>query len=324
MKRTLGRSGIEVSAVGMGCWAIGGPWTADGTQAGWGEVDDRESVRAIRAAIAAGATFFDTAANYGAGHSERVLGEAIAGCRDEVVVATKFGYDVDEGRRAVSGTDARPEAVRRSCEASLRRLGTDVVDVLLFHVNEYPSDQAPAVRETLEHLVSEGKIRCYGWSTDDVGSARVFAAGEHCAVVEHQLNVFEDSPAMLALCEEEGLASVARGPLAMGLLTGKYSDGAAFSTTDIRAGDHPWMVYFEHGRPNPEWLARIESVREILTSRGRSLAQGALAWIWARSPITIPIPGFRTVEQAEANARAMELGPLTAEQMAEIDSILTP
>jgi aryl-alcohol dehydrogenase-like predicted oxidoreductase len=121
MKRLLGRSGIEVSAMGMGCWAIGGPWTINGNQAGWGDVDDEESIRAIRRALDLGITLFDTAANYGAGQSERILGQALADRRDEVIIATKFGYEVDDGNRRVAlydravDSDKVIEYVRRDC-----------------------------------------------------------------------------------------------------------------------------------------------------------------------------------------------------------------
>jgi aryl-alcohol dehydrogenase-like predicted oxidoreductase len=140
--------------------------------------------------------------------------------------------------------------------------------------------------------------------------------------VQHQLNIFEDNPEMLTLCETENLASINRGPLAMGLLTGKYTTGATFETTDIRSNNLEWLKYFKDGQPNPQWLKRLESIREVLTSKGRTLAQGALAWLWARSPNTLPIPGFRTVKQVEENAKALGFGPLTREQMADIKTIL--
>lgn len=322
LKRHLGRSGIEISALGMGCWAIGGPWKFDTQEAGWGAVDDRESVRAIRAAIELGVNFFDTAANYGAGRSERVLGEAIGPDRAKLVIATKFGYGVLEDQGLVRGVDASPDAIRRSLEASLRRLGTEYIDLYQFHVGDYPLLEAAEVRETLEGLVADGLIRAYGWSTDDPARARLFARGAHCASVQHQLNIFEDNPEMLALCESEGLSSINRGPLAMGLLTGKYAAGASFEGTDLRSGNRDWMAYFKDGQANPEWSARLESIRDVLTSNGRTLAQGALAWIWARSPATVPIPGFRNVVQAAANAKALEFGPLAPNQMFEIDRIL--
>ncbi len=306
----------------MGCWAIGGPWKFDTNEAGWGTVDDRESVRAIRAAIGLGVNFFDTAANYGAGHSERVLGEAIGADRARIVIATKFGYGVREDEKRVSGVDASPQAIRRSCEDSLRRLGTDYIDLFQFHVGDFPVDRAGSVRDALEALVTEGKIRAYGWSTDDPERARVFAAGEHCASVQHQLNVFERNPEMLALCAAENLASIDRGPLAMGLLTGKYAAGANFEATDVRFTSPAWMAYFKDGQPNPDWLARLEAIRDVLTSGGRTLAQGALAWLWAISPATVPIPGFRTVAQVEQNAKALEFGALSADQLAQIDTIL--
>jgi aryl-alcohol dehydrogenase-like predicted oxidoreductase len=322
MKRILGRSGIEVSSLGLGCWAVGGPWKFDAGEAGWGTVDDRESVAAIQAGMALGVNFFDTAANYGAGHSERILGQAIAGKRDSVVIATKFGYGVFEDRGLVSGMDASPAAIRASLEASLGRLGTDYIDLFQLHVGDYPLERVPETLETLDALVAEGKVRAYGWSTDDPERARSFAEGQHCATVQHQLNLFEDNPEMLALCESLNLASINRGPLAMGLLTGKYKDGATFEASDLRAHNHAWMAYFKDGKANSVWTAKLEAMREVLTSNGRTLAQGALAWLWARSPMTVPIPGFRTVAQAESNAKAMEFGALTSDQMLEVKRIL--
>lgn len=323
MKRVLGRSGIEVSALGMGCWAIGGPFWADETPLGWGEVDDDESLRAIHAALNCGVNFFDTANVYGAGHSERVLGRALAGRRSQVVIATKFNAVFDETTRQVTGADTSPDGIRKACEDSLRRLNTDYIDLYQFHDNGYPADQAEPVRETLEELVRAGKIRAYGWSTDFVERAEVFAQGPKCTSIQLQLNVLDDNPAMIALCEKYDLAAINRGPLAMGLLTGKYTPTTQISADDVRGQKSPeWMKYFKDGKPNPEWMAMQEAIQEILTSQGRTLAQGALAWNWARSAQTLPIPGFRTVKQVQENAGALDFGPLTAEQMVQIESIL--
>lgn len=322
-RRKLGRSGIEVSALGMGCWAIGGPFWSDDTPLGWGEVDDQESIRAIHAALANGVNFFDTADVYGAGHSERVLAKALKGRRNDVVIATKFSNQFDEETRQVTGNSADPEDIRRACEASLRRLDTEVIDLYQFHDNGYPADQAEPVREALEGLVISGKIRAYGWSTDFPDRAEVFAKGEHCTAIQLQLNVLDDNPEMIELCERHNLAAINRGPLAMGLLTGKYTAATTPSSDDVRGEHSPeWMQYFKAGKPNPIWLKKMESVREILISGGRSLAQGALAWLWARSDTTIPIPGFRKVAQVEDNCGALAHGPLTADQMVEIESIL--
>jgi aryl-alcohol dehydrogenase-like predicted oxidoreductase len=311
-----------VSPVGLGCWAIGGPFWDDGAPVGWGEVDDDESVTAIHRALDLGATFLDTSDVYGAGHSERVLGRALAGRRDDVVLATKFGNTFDETTRQITGEDASPEYIRRACEASLRRLGTDRIDLYQFHLSGYDPARAVEVREALEALVAAGLIRAYAWSTDDPERARVFAQGEHCAAVQHELNVLSDAPELIRLCESEGLASVNRSPLAMGLLTGKFDADTQLPADDIRGKAPEWLKWFRDGRPAPEWLERLEAIREILRSGGRSLAAGALGWILARSGSTIPIPGFRTVAQVEDNLSALEHGPLGAEQLREIEELV--
>lgn len=324
MTRQLGRSGISVSAIGLGCWAIGGLLWEGETPVGWGVVDDEESIRAIQRGLELGINFFDTADVYGAGHSERVLARAFAGKRDQVVIATKFGKVFDEATRQLTSSDASPEYIRQACEASLRRLNTDYIDLYQFHLNDYSLDQAGEVRETLEALVAEGKIRSYGWSTDYPERARFFAEGEHCIAIQHSMNVLEDKPEMVEVCETLNLASVNRGPLAMGLLTGKYTANSnAMPLDDVRSERSPeWLTYFKDGKANPDWLKQLEAVRDILTSGGRTLAQGALAWLWARTEQTVPIPGFRTVAQIEENAGALALGALTAEQMGEIDKVL--
>jgi len=308
--------------MGMGCWAIGGPWLMRGQPAGWGTVDDEESIRAIHRALDLGITFFDTAANYGCGHSERVLGRALAGRRDQVVIATKFGYLVDEETKRVGFYDDDPNSnqvvsrLRQDCETSLLRLGIDYIDLYQFHINNYAPAQAAAVRDALEELVAEGKVRFYGWSTDHPEGARVFAKGKHCVAIQHDLNVIKDAPQLLAVCDEFGLASINRSPLVRGAITGKYTADSQFEASDLRHRDN-----FRQ-----EWLGptleKLNALREILTSGGRTLAQGALAWIWARSAWTIPIPGIRNVAQATENANAMQFGPLGDSQMQEIERLL--
>ncbi|WP_030670900.1 aldo/keto reductase [Streptomyces cellulosae] len=322
--RTLGRTGIEVSALGFGCWAIGGEWQGtDGEPLGWGKVDDEESVRAVRRALDLGVTFFDTADTYGAGHSERVLGRALGKRRDDVVVATKWGNVFDEETRTRTGADDSPAYARRALTASLRRLGTDHVDLYQLHLSDADPDRAAELRDTCEEFVRQGLIRAYAWSTDDPARAAVFAEGEHCTAVQHAINVLQDAPEMIALCEESNLASVNRSPLAMGLLTGKRRSGETLEAGDIRSRPPVWLQGFEAGSgADPEWLGRVDALRDVLTSGGRTLAQGALAWLWARSPRTVPIPGFRSVAQAEQNAGALEKGPLTAGQLTEVDRIL--
>jgi aryl-alcohol dehydrogenase-like predicted oxidoreductase len=323
MLRHLGRSGIQVSALGLGCWAIGGVLSSGDNANGWHGVNDEESIRAIHKGLEMGIQFLDTANVYGNGHSERILAQALAGRRQEVVIATKFAWTFDEITLQGTGFDVSPAGIRKSCEGSLRRLNTDYIDLFQFHYNDYPVEQAGEIRDTLEALVAEGKIRAYGWSTDFPDRARFFAEGPNCTAIQVEMNVVDDAPDIIEVCEAYNLAAINRGPLAMGLLTGKYSVVSNLPDDDVRGPQAPaWMKYFKDGKPNPEWMSRIEAVREILTSNGRTLAQGALAWLWARSDKTIPIPGFKTVAQVEENAGAMQFGPLTRDQMNEIDNLL--
>jgi len=327
MKRTIGRSGIDVSAVGMGCWAIGGVWTFAGNPAGWSAVDDTESVNAIRVAMDLGVTFFDTAANYGCGHSERILAKGIARHRDDVVIATKFGHNVDPAAKDVTfyGDSEEDSDVmdhmRADLERSLSNLDSDHIDLYQLHVGGLSIDRALAVRDQLEDFVAEGKIRTYGWSTDRTDAVEAFSDKRGCGAVQQQLNVLDGNWELLALSQELNLASINRSPLGMGLLTGKFTPDTRFSDDDVRSSAE-WFPGLADGRPTQEWLDALEAVRQVLTSEGRSLTQGALAWIWGRGPNTIPIPGFKTVSQVEENVRAMDFGPLTAAQMVEIDGIL--
>ena len=307
----------------MGCWAIGGEAFRGDTPVGWGKVDDNESIDAIRAAIDLGVTLFDTANVYGAGHSERVLGKALGADRHKVVIATKFSGLFNEETKQLSGSSAEPDSVRTACDASLKRLGTDYIDLYQFHAGSHPIEEVDGVIETLEGLVDAGKIRSYGWSTDDPDRARAFAAGTHCTAAQFQLNVLRDNAPMIATIEELSLAGLNRGPLAMGLLSGKYTADSTLPQNDVRGPKAPgWMRYFTDGRPSPEFLAKLEAVRDVLTSAGRTLAQGALGWLLARSNATFPIPGFRTVKQVTENAGALEHGPLSADQMGQIAELL--
>ena len=313
--RTLGRSGRAVSPVGFGCWAIGGPAFRDGNPIGWGKVDDDESVAAIHAALDAGITFYDTANIYGAGHSERVVGRALAGRWDEVVIATKFGNLFDEGAKQAIGRDASPDSIRQQCDESLARLGTDAIDLYQFHIGDYDLARAEEVVDTLDGLVAAGKIRSFGWSTDDPERAKVFARSPNCTAVQLHANVIDDNPVMVDLLESENLAGVNRGPLAMGALTGKFSRQTTFADDDVRRR-------FDFAGKEGRTLEALEQIRGVLTSGGRTLAQGALCWLLARSPAFVPIPGIRTVAQAQDNAGALAHGALSDAEMTEIETIL--
>ena len=325
LKRTLGKSKLEVSAVGMGCWAIGGPWTwaQPGNEpfpAGWGTTDDEESIRAVHAALDMGVDFFDTAANYGAGHSEVVLGRALKGRRDTVVIATKFGHIVNEEKKTVYGdADQILKNVRTDVENSLRRLQTDFIDIYQLHEGGYDPKLALELQSVLEELVSAGKIRWYGWSTDVVDSAREFASaasGAHCSSIQFRLNAIYDNIEMRKVCTDFDLAGINKDPLNKGVLTGKFSSNSTFPDNDIRS-----RADFS----DPEVVKRlkiVDEIRDILTSNGRTMAQGALAYIWALDERMVPIPGFKSVKQVKDNAGALEFGPLTDGQVKEVQTIV--
>lgn len=321
--RILGRSGIEVSAIGLGCWPIGGQFRMGGREDGYGQANDAESLRALRRALDLGIYLFDTSDSYGAGHSERILGEALKGRREHAVIVTKFGHTIDEARREITGTNVTPAYIRQTCEASLRRLGTDYIDLYLLHVWQLTSRyEAELVAEALEDLVRAGKIRGFGWSTDVLDCASWFAKRPHCSAIELNLNVLQDSPALLDFCKAQNLAAINRSPLAMGLLSGRFTADSVIGSDDVRGAGHDWVTFFKDGKPRPEFLTALASIREILTSNGRTLVQGALAWIMARGPHTLPVPGFKSVAQVEDLAGALQHGPLTLQQMAEIEHIL--
>jgi aryl-alcohol dehydrogenase-like predicted oxidoreductase len=318
LQRDLGtRTGVRVSALGLGCWAIGGPWTFNGQPAGWGEVDDEESIRAIRHALDRGVTMFDTADVYGCGHSERILGRALADRRDDVVIVTKVGNLFDEQTRTGGGNDVSAAYLRGACDASLRRLRTDRIDVYLIHDGIATPEDVPAVVDTLEELVAAGKIRWYGSSISDPAIVRAMAEGPNMVAVQHELNVLRGELETLEVAEELGLASLNRTPLAMGLLSGRYRPDELPADDDVRR-HAPWYDFFDDGAMD-RYLERIAEARAELTADGRSLVQGALAWVWGRSPVTLPLPGFRTVAQVEENVAAADYGPLPARSTTTVE-----
>jgi aryl-alcohol dehydrogenase-like predicted oxidoreductase len=215
-----------------------------------------------------------------------------------------------------SGDDQILDNVRKDCENSLRRLGTDYIDIYQLHEGGYDPELAPKVRDVLEDLVKEGKIKAYGWSTDLPDRARIFAEGERCTSIQFALNIFLDNPEMRQVCRENNLGGVNKSPLSRGILTGKFDRETIFPENDIRK-----FISFKDGL-GAERLKKLEEVREIMTANGHSLAQASLAYIWALDEFLVPIPGTRTVQQAEENAKAMELGPLSEEQMTQIAEIL--
>jgi aryl-alcohol dehydrogenase-like predicted oxidoreductase len=323
-RRQLGVRGPETSALGIGTWAIGGPWDFAGRPAGWGDVDDATSIRALHVAVDGGVRLFDTADCYGAGHSERVLGQAIeqlpASVRDEIVVATKFGNVTDENTRSGGGKDVSPDYIRRACRASLRRLKLDAIDVYQLHDGASTATEAQDVIATLDALVDDGLIRWYGTSVDAVEVIDAFAGATHSVTAQTQANVFGRTDAVLAAARRGGLAVLARSPLAMGLLAGTYDLGRRPAADDVRINT-PWWDYFDEDMM-PAWLQRLAAVRELLTSESGSLVQGSLRYLWGLDDAIVPIPGVRTPAQAAENAAALALGPLPRDLVEEVDRLL--
>jgi aryl-alcohol dehydrogenase-like predicted oxidoreductase len=218
----------------------------------------------------------------------------------------------------VSGEEDQPSVP--PSQASRRRRLTGIRAGQPFGPTQRETIDNTAVTEdvfaALEDLVDEGMIRSCGWSTDDPDAARRLAGRRRATALQFSLNVLSDAPDMLAACDDLKLTGLARTPLAMGLLTGKFDAGSRLPADDVRGSGHSWLTYFRNARPDLDALDRLAAIREILTSNGRTLAQGALAWVLARGPQTVPIPEFKSLAQVK------DRGPLTPGQMAEIETLL--
>jgi aryl-alcohol dehydrogenase-like predicted oxidoreductase len=309
--RRLGRSGIKVNPLGLGTARMAGlGFQEEGLSSVVPSTNQQKAaMQQIQAAVDLGVNLFDTADNYGQGLSERILGEALKGRRDGIVIVTKFGEDTIPEQDDPWALDQ--DTVIQKCEASLRRLGDECIDFYLLHRRDYPLEQALELMEVLEHLVQVGKIRYYGWSTDDVERARLCAGGEHCIAIEHRLNIFNDNAAMLDLCREQDLASLNRIPLLLGVLAGRWTAETKLEQDDRRA---QWFK-------DEGFLKLLDCTQQFepyLTISGRSYVQGALGWIWARSLLAIPVPGFRNMEQMQALVDAQQYGPLPPDVMQTI------
>lgn len=223
---------------------------------------------------------------------------------------------VDPEKKAFVGSSADPAYIRESCDDSLRRLDTDVIDLFQFHWGDFHPAGAPEVSEVLEELVAAGKIRWYGWSTDHPDRAAAFAGSPHMTAVQLEVNVLRDAPEMIELCETHDWAGLIKRPLSSGLLSGKYDADSKFPEDD---GRRSWDL----GAPGAsELLAAVGGLRPMLTVGGRTMAEGAIAWVLARSDWLIPIPGFKTVEQVEVNAGVLARGPLTPEEAAAARAVV--
>lgn len=305
-KRTLGKSGLEVSAIGLGCM---------GLSYGYGPATERgAAIELIRRAFELGVTFFDTAEAYGPGDNEELLGEALAPFRDKVVIATKFGF---KDGKVASGVDSRPENIRAVAEASLRRLKADVIDLFYQHrvdPNVPMEDVAGAVKD----LIAQGKVRHFGMSEAGVESIRRAHAVQPVAALQSEYSMWwrEPEKAILPLLEELGIGFVPFSPLGKGFLTGAINADTKFDANDFR---NIVPRFAEAARQANQHL--VDVLGDIAAGKGVTRAQIALAWLLAQKPWIAPIPGTTKLHRLEESvgAAAVELTPV---DLADIESAL--
>jgi aryl-alcohol dehydrogenase-like predicted oxidoreductase len=301
--RRLGTHGPEVSALGYGCM---------GLSYGYGTPSDRgHAIRLIRAAVERGVTFFDTAQIYGPFTNEDVVGEALAPYRNEIVIATKFGFDFVDGQ--TRGLNSRPESIRKTTEDSLRRLRTDRVDLLYQHRVD-PDVPIEDVAGTVKELVGEGKVRHFGLSEAGVRTIRRAHAVQPVAALQSEYSLWWREPEreILPTLEELGIGFVPFSPLGKGFLTGAIDDTTAFVASDFRQTVPRFEP--ENRRAN---LALVTRVRRIAERLGVTPAQVALAWLLAQKPWIVPIPGTTKLHRLEENLAAVDVH-LTSGDLDEI------
>ena len=302
--RTLGPDGLEVSAIGLGCMGI---------SQSFGPSPDRGAmVELLRQAVEHGVTLFDTAEVYGPHHNEEVVGEALQPHRDRVVIATKFGFAYDDAGQP-HGLDSRPENIRRALEGSLRRLRTDVVDLLYQHRVD-PAVPIEDVAGTVGELIEEGKVRHFGLSEAGVENIRRAHAVQPVTALQSEYSLFwrEPEDAILATLDELGIGFVPFSPLGRGFLTGTVDASTEFSDGDIRANLPRFTV--EARAAN---LALVERVRTVAERKAATVGQVALAWLLAQRPFVVPIPGTRRLSRLQENLGATEVS-LSPQDLAEL------
>jgi aryl-alcohol dehydrogenase-like predicted oxidoreductase len=297
--RDLGRTGIRVSEIGFGGWAIGGASEASGMPLGWGRTSDEESLAAIRRARSLGVTFFDTADSYGFGRSESLLGIVLSRKREDVIIATKVG-----NARTSTGEfrkDFSKQHVFHAVDGSLKRLRTDYIDIYQAHNPTLDELRREDIQEAMDRLQEIGKIRFWGVSVTTVEEGIEIIRRGWGYVLQVLYNVLNQAPAtdLFPLAKEKGYGIVARVPLASGLLTGKFRQDAVFGADDVRQS-------FLTPRRLQESTARVDEVRSIIGGTARTLAEGALRFVLANDAVSSAIPGARNVHQVETNVAASE------------------
>ncbi len=304
--RTLGNQGLTVSALGLGCMGM--------SQSFGPRPPGEEMITFLRAAVERGVTFFDTAEVYGPFHNEELVGEALEPVRDDVVLATKFGFAFDEND-AQTGVSSRPENIRAAVDGSLQRLRTDTIDLLYQHRVD-PNVPIEDVAGTVKELIDAGKVRHFGLSEAGVETICRAHAVQPVTALQSEYSLFwrEPEEAILPALEELGIGFVPFSPLGRGFLTGQVTATTEFGEGDIRAT----LPRFEQEALQAN-LALVDLIKTVAERKGATVGQVALAWLLAQKPWIAPIPGTRRLERLEENLAATEL-QLTSEDLGELDS----
>lgn len=306
-KRVLGRSGLEVSALGLGCM---------GLSYGYGPATDRtEAISLLRAAHDRGVTFFDTAEAYGPGDNEEVVGEALAPVRDQVVIATKFGF---ENGKPSNGLNSRPEHIRQVADEALSRLRTDRIDLFYQHRVD-PNVPIEDVAGTVRDLIAEGKVKHFGLSEAGPDAIRRAHAVQPVAAIQSEYSMFwrEPEATILPLLEELGIGFVPFAPLGKGFLTGKLKADTTFAADDFRSTVPRFQADAMAANQ-----ALVDLVTTIASEKGATPAQVALAWLLAQRPWIVPIPGTTKLHRLEENLGGADLA-LTDQDVARIADALS-
>ena len=304
--RQLGSNGLEVSAIGFGCMGI--------SQSYGTPLSKQDGITLIRAAVERGVTFFDTAEVYGPFANEEVVGEALAPVREQVVIATKFGFDIDFATRENRGVCSRPERIRQAVEGSLKRLRIDTIDLLYQHRVD-PNVPIEDVAGTVKVLIAEGKVKHFGMSEPGVATLRRAHAVQPVTTLQNEYSLWTrgvETNGILAACDELGIGLVPYSPLGKGFLT-----GAMNKDTKLGEGDFRSLV----PRFAPEAMeknqALVDLLRRVGAAKGATPAQIALAWLLAQKPWIVPIPGTTKLERLEENIGAVTV-EFTADDLREI------
>jgi aryl-alcohol dehydrogenase-like predicted oxidoreductase len=308
--RKLGKSGLEVSALGLGCMGLSfglGP-----------AVDKKDGIALIRAAVERGVTFFDTAEVYGPYTNEELVGEALAPFRDRVKIATKFGFKIDPSTGKQAGLDSRPEHIKEVAEASLKRLKTDAIDLFYQHRVD-PNLPIEEVAGTVKELIQQGKVKHFGLSEAGVQTIRRAHAVQPVTALQSEYSLWwrEPEAEVIPTLEELGIGFVPFSPLGKGFLTGKIDEETTFDSSDFRN-----IVPRFSPEARKANRAVVDLLGRIAEQKKATPAQIALAWLLAQKPWIVPIPGTTKVSRLEENLGAVNI-KLTADDLREIDSAVS-